>query len=76
MLVNHLLKPKKKLKNLKKQESQDIFIETSKTKLVFNTIRFMVILKMFLEKQVLINYYVINLLILLKILNVIGIKEV
>ena len=76
MLVNHQLKPKKKLKNLKKQESQDIFIETSKTKLVFNTIRFMVILKMFLEKQVLINYYVINLLILLKILNVIGIKEV
>ena len=36
--VDHLVKTKKELKNLKKQKIQDIFIKTNLTKLIFNMI--------------------------------------
>ena len=56
VLANHLLKPKKEYKNLKKQEIQDIFIKTNWTKLALNMIRLMEILKISLEEQLLIKY--------------------
>ena len=60
-------------KNLKKQETQDIF---NKTKLAFNTVRLTEILQIYLEEQLLMKYYVIKNLMLLKIQKTIDIKEV
>ena len=45
VLVNRLLKTKKELKNLKKQELQAIFTKMNLTRLVFNMICHMGILK-------------------------------
>ena len=45
VFANHLLKTKKELKNLKKQEIQDIFTEMNLIKLFFNVIWFMKVLK-------------------------------
>ena len=60
-------------KNLKKQETQDIF---NKTKLAFNTVRLTEILQIYLEEQLLMKYYVIKHLMLLKIQKTMDIKEV
>ena len=60
-------KTKKKYKNLKKQEFQDIFIETSQTKRSFNVIWLMENLTIWLEEQLLVKYYEIEYLILLKV---------
>ena len=57
VLASHLLKRKKDLKNLKKQEIQGIFIKMNYLKLAFNmTTRLMEILKICLEEQLLIKY--------------------
>ena len=69
-------KTKKEYKNLKKQEILDIFIRKNQIKPAFNMISSMEILGIFLEEQLLINYYVIMHLTLLKIQNMMGIKEV
>ena len=45
VLVEHLLKTKKEFKNLKKQETQNIFTEMNLIKVVFNMIWLMKILK-------------------------------
>ena len=66
MLVDHLLKTKNEYKNLKKQEIQDIFIKTNKIKLAFKTTWLMEVLKIYLEKQLLIKNYVTKHLILPK----------
>ena len=60
-------------KNLKKQETQDIF---NKTKLAFNTVRLTEIFQIYLEEQLLMKYYVIKHLMLLKIQKTMDIKEV
>ena len=60
-------------KNLKKQETQDIF---NKTRLAFNTVRLTEILQIYLEEQLLMKYYVIKHLMLLKIQKTMDIKEV
>ena len=60
-------KTKKKYKNLKKQEFQDIFVETSQTKRSLNMIWLMENLTIWLEEQLLVKYYVMEYLILLKI---------
>ena len=56
-------------KNLKKQEIENIFIKMSQIKLAFNMARFMDILNIYLEKQLLIKYCIIKQLILLNIQN-------
>ena len=45
VLVDHLLKTKKELKNLKKQETQDIFTKMNLVRPLFNMIWLMEILK-------------------------------
>ena len=60
-------------KRMKKQEMQDIFKQTNWIRLVFNMTWLMEIC---LDKQLMIKYYVIKHLILLKILDMIDIKEV
>ena len=67
--VDHLLKTKKEFKNSKKQDIHDVFIKTNQKKLVFNMMWLMEILKIYLEKQLLIKYYVIKHLILQKIIK-------
>ena len=59
-------------KRMKKQEMQDIFMQTNWIRLVFNMTWLMEIC---LDKQLMIKYYVIKHLILLKILDMIDIKE-
>ena len=76
MLVDHLLKTKKEYENLKKQEIHDIFTEMNYIKIVFSMIWFMEILKILLKEQLQIKYYMLKHLILLKILNMMNIKEV
>ena len=57
VLASHLLKRKKDLKNLKKQEIQGIFIKMNYLKLAFNmTTRLMEILKICLEEPLPIKY--------------------
>ena len=53
-------KNKERIKNVKKQEIQDIFIKINYIKLVFNMIWLMEILKIEIEEQLLIKYYVLN----------------
>ena len=67
-------KNKERIKSLKKQENQDIFIKTNYIKLVFNTMWLMEILKIELDEQLLIKYYMIKHLILLKIQNMMDIN--
>ena len=55
----------KEYKNLKKQETQGIFIKTKYTKCAFSMIWLMLILRICEKEQLLINYYVIKYLILL-----------
>ena len=74
--ADHLLKTEKEFKNLKKQEIQNIFIKMNWIKLVFNMTWLMEILKIYLEEQLLIKHYIIKHLLLLKIQNLIDIKEV
>ena len=66
-------KNKEKIQKLKKQEIHDIYIyiyiKTNQIKLDFNMIWFMGILRIYLEERLLIKYYVIKHLILLKIQN-------
>ena len=69
MLVDRSLKTKKEYKNLKKQETQDIFIKKNYFKLVFNIIWVMEILKIKIEEQMLIKD-----LTLLKIQNMMDIN--
>ena len=75
MLVNSLQKTKKELKNLKKQEIQTIFTKINWIRLVFNMIWLMEILKILKKEQVLIKFYEIKHLILLKTINMMVIKE-
>ena len=67
-------KNKKEYKNLKKHEIQDIFIKTNKIKLAFNMTWLKKILNTWLEEQLLINYYAIKHLMLLKIRNMMDIN--
>ena len=60
-------KTKKQYKNLKKVKIQGRFIKTNLTKLASSMILFMDILRIYREEQLLIRYYVIKHLILLKI---------
>ena len=60
-LVYHFTVP------LKKQEIQDIFIKTNQAKHVFSMIWLMEILKVYQEEQLLMKYYMIKHLMLLKI---------
>ena len=60
-------KTRKEYKNVKKQRIHDIFIKT-------NMAWFMKILKIYLEEQLLMKYYLIKLLTLLKIQNIIDIN--
>ena len=76
VLADYLIKTKREFKKLKKQDIQDIFIKTNKIQLVFNMTWLMDILKIYLEEQPLIEYYVIRHLILLNIQNKMDIKEV
>ena len=74
--ADHLLKIKKQLKKLKKLGFQNIFIKKNWTNLVFNMIWRMEILEIYLGEELLIKYYVKKHLILLKIQNMIDIKDV
>ena len=74
LLIMLLLKTKKEFKNLSKKEIQDIFIKLDKA--CFSMIWFMEIFKIYLEEQFLIKYCVMMHLILLKILDIMDIKEV
>ena len=74
LLIVLLLKTKKEFKNLSKKEIQDIFIKLDKA--CFCMIWFMEIFKIYLEEQFLIKYCVMMHLILLKILDIMDIKEV
>ena len=65
-------KNKERIKNLKKQVIQDIFIKTNFIKLVFKIIWLMEILKIYLEERLLIRCYMIKHLILLKIQSMLG----
>ena len=76
MHLRHLVKTKKEYKNLKKQEIHDIFIKTNYTKLPFSMTWLIEILRIFLKEQRLIKYYVIKNLILVKIQNNIGTREI
>ena len=71
LLMEHVLKTKKEYKNYKKkqQEIEHIFIKINWIKLAFNMTRLMEILRIYLEEQLMIKYYVIKHLILLKIKN-------
>ena len=64
-----------KFKELKKQEIQDIFIKPNFTIPVFSTILLMEILQIYLEKQLLIKYYVTKHLISLEIQNAMNIIQ-
>ena len=64
-----LPKNKERIQNLKKQEAQYANIKTSYMEWLMD------ILQVYSEKQILIKYYVINHLILLKIQNMMDIKE-
>ena len=66
----------KEYKNLKKQYIHDIFVKTNWTKLTFSMIWLMEVLRVCLEEQLLIKYYLIKDLILLKIQNLMDIKKV
>ena len=66
--VDHLLKTKQEYKNLNKHEIHDIFIKTNYSKRTyFQYDMAYEDLRIYLEEQLLINYYVIKDLILLKI---------
>ena len=75
--LDHLLKTKKEFENFKNRKFE-IYIHTemNKTKLAFNMIRLMEVLKIYQEEQPQIKYYVIKRLILLKSQNIMDIKEV
>ena len=72
VLVDHLLKTKKEYKNFKKQKIHNILKKQSRQS--FSMIWLMKILRVWLEDKLLIKYYVINYLILLKIPNMININ--
>ena len=74
MLVDHFLTPKKEYKNLNKQEIRDIFIKMNQIKLAFSITWLMGILRISLEEQLLIKYYVLKHLVLLKIPNMMNIS--
>ena len=74
MRVDHLVKRKKE--NSEKQEIYDIFIKMNKKNLAFNVTWLIDILKIYLEEQPLAKYYVVKHLTLLKIRNMINMKEV
>ena len=61
------LKNKEIMKKLKKQEIQDIFIKANWIKLVFNMIWLMKILKIEIEEQPLIKYYMIQHMVLVTV---------
>ena len=75
VLVDNLLKIKKEFKNLKKQDIQAIFTKMNLIRLVFNMTWHMELLKIWKEEQLLIEVWEIKHLILLKILNIMDIKE-
>ena len=64
-----------KFKELKKQGNQDIFIKPNFTIPVFSAIWLMEILQIYLEKQLLIKYYVTKHLISLEIQNAMNIIQ-
>ena len=66
----------KETNNFKKHDIQDTFIETNLIKHAFDIIWIMEILKICLEEQLLIKYYMMKHLILLKTGNMMGIKKV
>ena len=70
------IKKKEELKNLNKQDIQDRFIKTNWIKLTFNMILLTKTLKIYLEEQFPIKYYVIKHLILLRIQNMMDVEEV
>ena len=72
--MEHLLEIKKEYENLKKQEIQEIIIRTNAIKLTFKLILLIENLNIYLEEQLLIKYYAIKHLILLKIQNMMDIN--
>ena len=62
-------KNNEEIKKLKKQEIQNIFIKMIQIKLGFSMIWLMEILKIEIEDHLLMKYYAIKLLVLLKVLN-------
>ena len=61
LVVNPLkMKKEQKKKKLKKYEIRDMFMNMNKIKLVFNLTWYIEILKIEIEEQLLIKYYVIN----------------
>ena len=74
MLMGHLLNTKKEYKSLKKQKIHNMFIKTNWTKFAFSIKRLMKILKIYLEKELLINYCVIKHIRLLKTIKIMDIN--
>ena len=61
LVVNPLkMNKEQKKKKLKKYEIRDMFMNMNKIKLVFNLTWYIEILKIEIEEQLLIKYYVIN----------------
>ena len=60
LVVNPLKMKKEQKKKLKKYEIRDMFMNMNKIKLVFNLTWYIEILKIEIEEQLLIKYYVIN----------------
>ena len=61
LVVNPLkMKKEQKKKKLKKYEIRDMFMNMNKIKLVFNLTWYIEILKIEIEEQLLIKYYIIN----------------
>ena len=72
LFLDHSLKTKKE-KKLKNHEIQDIFIKTNKVKLGFNMACLMEILKIYIEEELQMEYYMIKHLILKNLYNMMDI---
>ena len=70
-----LTKNKERIQNLKKHEIRNIFIKTNYIKLAFSMTWLMEISKIYLQEQLLIKYYVIKYLTLLKNQNMMNIYQ-